>query len=81
MGPGYFVIAILGCADGSSSCTPVATLPTHYASAEDCTLATAGALESSGGFDFPTLLAKCRPVARPASAVVPVRASTRALGS
>jgi len=28
MGPGIFVIAILGCADGGSSCTPVATLPT-----------------------------------------------------
>ena len=27
MGPGYFVIAILGCADGGSACTPVATLP------------------------------------------------------
>jgi len=26
MGPGYFVIAILGCADGGTSCTPVATL-------------------------------------------------------
>ena len=27
MGPGYFVIAIMGCADGGSACTPVATLP------------------------------------------------------
>ena len=34
MGPGYFVIAILGCADGGSACTPVATLPTHYATAD-----------------------------------------------
>ena len=33
MGPGYFVIAILGCADGGGSCTPVATLQTRYASA------------------------------------------------
>ena len=33
MGPGYFVIAILGCADGGSACTPVATLQTRYASA------------------------------------------------
>ena len=30
MGPGYFVIAILGCADGGSACTPVATLQTRY---------------------------------------------------
>ena len=27
MGPGYFIIAILGCADGSADCTPVATPP------------------------------------------------------
>ena len=26
MGPAYFVIAILGCADGGTSCTQVATL-------------------------------------------------------
>ena len=33
MGPGYFVIAILGCADGGSACTQVATLPTRYSNA------------------------------------------------
>lgn len=60
MGPGYFVIAILGCADGGSSCTPVATLPTHYATAEECTAATVAALEANSNFDFPTLLARCR---------------------
>ena len=27
MGPGMFVIAILGCADGSADCHAVATLP------------------------------------------------------
>jgi hypothetical protein len=34
MGPGYFVIAILGCADGGSACTPVATLDTRYETAD-----------------------------------------------
>ena len=33
MGPGYFVIAILGCADGGAPCTPVATLQTRYENA------------------------------------------------
>ena len=64
MGPGYFVIAILGCADGGTSCTPVATLDTHYASAESCSAATGAALEASTGFDFPTLLARCRPATK-----------------
>lgn len=61
MGPGYFVIAILGCADGGTSCTPVATLPAHYASQTECAAATVPALEKNSDFDFPTLLARCRP--------------------
>ena len=60
MGPGYFVIAILGCADGGSACTPVATLQTHYSTAAECAAATAPALEANTQFDFPTLLARCR---------------------
>lgn len=60
MGPGYFVIAILGCADGGSACTPVATLQTRYESEAQCSAATTGALEANSNFDFPTLLARCR---------------------
>ena len=60
MGPGYFVIAILGCADGGTACTPVATLQTRYASEAQCTAATVSALEANSNFDFPTLLARCR---------------------
>ena len=61
MGPGYFVIAILGCADGGTACTPVATLQTRYSSEAQCSEATAGAVEANTNFDFPTLLARCRP--------------------
>ena len=60
MGPGYFVIAILGCADGGSACTPVATLPTRYATQSACSAATVSSLEANSNFDFPTLLARCR---------------------
>jgi acyl-CoA synthetase (AMP-forming)/AMP-acid ligase II len=60
MGPGYFVIAILGCADGGSACTPVATLDTHYATEAQCTAATAAALIENSKFDFPTMVASCR---------------------
>ena len=63
MGPGYFVIAILGCADGGSACTPVATLQTRYSTSAECAEATAPALEANSNFDFPTLLARCRPEA------------------
>jgi hypothetical protein len=68
MGPGYFVIAILGCADGGSACTPVATLQTRYATAAECSVATSAVLEENSNFDFPTLLAQCRAGAAPVSA-------------
>jgi hypothetical protein len=61
MGAGYFVIAILGCADGGSACTQVATLQTHYATSAQCSVATRAALEANNDFDFPSLLAQCRP--------------------
>ena len=81
MGPGYFVIAILGCADGGTSCTPVATLQTRHESAAQCTAATAPALEANSNFDFPTLVARCRPGTQATSAqaerVKPIPASAR----
>ncbi len=60
MGLGYFVIAILGCADGGSACTPVATLETRYATEAQCVAATGAALVQNSDFDFPTLVARCR---------------------
>lgn len=68
MGPGYFVIAILGCADGSADCTRVATAPAHYATEEACAAATAGVLAQSADLDFPTLVAECRATVAPAGA-------------
>ena len=67
MGAGYFVIAILGCGDGSAACTPVATVPTHYASESQCNAATIEALTKNSDFDFPTLVARCRSVDAPVS--------------
>ena len=68
MGPGYFVIAILGCGDGSAACTPVATVSTHYATEEQCVAETSQALINNSDFDFPTLVARCRSVSAPFSA-------------
>ncbi len=58
---GYFIIAILGCADGYTQCTPVMTVPTHYESEAACEAATTQALLANTEFDFPSLLARCRP--------------------
>ena len=60
MGPGYFIIAILGCADGSSACTPLATMPTRYESAATCSAATRDALTANSDLDAPNLIAQCR---------------------
>jgi acyl-CoA synthetase (AMP-forming)/AMP-acid ligase II len=60
MGPEFFIIAILGCADGGSACTPVATLQTHYATQAQCSAASGAALLENSAFDFPTLVASCR---------------------
>jgi hypothetical protein len=65
MGPAYYVIAILGCADGSEQCTPLATVPTRYESDAACAAAVVPALEARTDFDFPTLVAECRPVVLP----------------
>jgi len=68
MGAGYFIIAILGCADGSANCTPVATVPARYETRAECAAAVNATLADNSNFDFPTLLAECRQVAAPASA-------------
>ncbi len=67
MGPGFFFIAILGCADGSAACTQVAALPTRYESQAACSAATGPTLAASTQFDYPTLLAECRPAKAPAA--------------
>ncbi len=60
MEPAFFVIAILGCADGGTACTPVTTLQTHYATEAQCTAATGAALIDNSKLDFPTLIASCK---------------------
>ena len=67
MGPGFFFIAILGCADGSAACTPVATMPTRYENRSSCAAATGPTLAASTDFDFPMLLAECRSGKAPAA--------------
>lgn len=68
MGPAYYVIAILGCADGSQACSRVATMPAQFESRQACAASTAKALAANTDFDFPTLVAECQAVtARPAA--------------
>jgi len=67
MGAGYFIIAILGCADGAAVCEPVAMPPVRYESEQACQAAAPDALMANSDLDFPMLFAECRPVAPKAS--------------
>ncbi len=71
MGPAYFVIAIIGCGDGSVDCRTVAAPAAHYATEQACLAARADALMANTDLDFPTLLAQCLPVSRKASSGEP----------
>lgn len=72
MGPVGYVIAILGCADGGSSCQVAATLAPRYESAAQCQAARESALDANTDLDFPTLVAECR-----RSGVSPAQAKPR----
>lgn len=82
MGPVSYIIAILGCADGSAACQPVATAPARYESQEACSAATGAALAANTDFDFPTIVAECRavksvPAAQPTEQRAPEGVVTR----
>ena len=68
MGAGLFLIAIMGCADGSAACTPVATMPSRYESRAACAAATNDALMTSSECDYPPIVAECLPAGSPLSA-------------
>jgi len=76
MGPVTYVIAILGCADGSAQCAQVATGPARYESLGACSAAAPAALVANSDLDFPTLRAECRSAADPAAATLDPGAST-----
>lgn len=79
MDAAYFIIAILGCAEGAGGqCTPVMTVPTRFDSETACAAAAPQALLSNSNFDFPTLFAECRPGSSPAAAEKPAESNAPA---
>jgi hypothetical protein len=59
MGPGIFLIAIMGCGEGDAPCRQVRTLDTQYQTQAACTAATAEALGRNGDADYPVVVAQC----------------------
>jgi hypothetical protein len=65
MGPAFYIIAILGCADGGDTCQQVRVAPISYASADACALAVPAVLAGSTDVDAPEIKAECRASAAP----------------
>jgi hypothetical protein len=67
MGPGIFLIAIMGCGEGDAPCQQVRLLDTHYESRAACMAASEGALMQNSNVDFPNVVAQCVPARQAAS--------------
>ncbi|MDT9599615.1 hypothetical protein [Sphingosinicella rhizophila] len=61
MGPAFFVIAILGCGEGDSSCEQVARAESRFESLASCTDATGPAVARHGDIPYPVVVAQCQP--------------------
>ena len=59
MGPGTFLIAILGCGEAEAPCAQVRTLETRYESRAACTAATDAAVLGNSDVDYPVVVAQC----------------------
>jgi hypothetical protein len=59
MGPGLFIIAIMGCGEGDLPCEQVRTLEARYESQAECTAATEAAATQNSDVDYPVVVAQC----------------------
>ncbi|MGN6619474.1 MAG: hypothetical protein ACTHKR_00220 [Sphingomonas sp.] len=60
MQPIFYVIAIMGCGDGSQVCQQQRVEPIHYVTAAACQAAMPAALERNTDIDAPEIQAACR---------------------
>jgi hypothetical protein len=59
MGPGIFLIAIMGCGEGDSPCQTLRTLDARYETRAECVAATEDALSRNADADAPVIVAQC----------------------
>lgn len=59
MGPGIFIIAIMGCGEAEAPCQQVRMLEARYESQAACTAATEAAVTRNSDVDFPVVVAEC----------------------
>lgn len=60
MDAAYFVLAIMGCADGAAACAEARVEPARYATVQQCQAAMPAALARNTDLSFPVISAACR---------------------
>ncbi len=60
MEPLFYVMAILGCSDGSAGCSEQRLVPARFATIQQCQAAMPDALTRNTDVDYPVVSAACR---------------------
>ena len=60
MDPIFYVLAIMGCADGSDQCAEARVEQPRYASIQACQAAMPAALQRNADLAYPVIAAACR---------------------
>ncbi|MCU6454613.1 hypothetical protein LPN01_11040 [Sphingomonas sp. A2-49] len=71
MEPLFYVMAIMGCADGNVQCTEARIVPTHYASMAQCRAALPDQLARNTDVPYPMIGAACRTAGAQIAAATP----------
>ena len=58
--PLFFVMAIMGCSDGSANCAEARVERAHYSTMQQCQAAMPAALMRNTDVDYPVVSATCR---------------------
>ncbi len=61
MGPGFFVLALLGCDDSELMCREARVLDTHYVSAAECMASMQTQLSANSDLAYPVIMGRCEP--------------------
>lgn len=60
MDPLFYVMAIMGCGDGSAACQQARLEPVQYRTIRECQAAMPAALVRNSDVDYPVVTAACR---------------------
>ena len=60
MGPGYFILAIMGCGDGTAMCQEIRDTGRVYRSEIECMADSETTLMDASGLSFPEIMVECR---------------------